>query len=182
MRTGLAIAVLVGIWLSAGAILLAGSYPNGGLVAGLIAAGLMLVTGLVWLVLMIIEVAHRRWALAVTLTVTAAALLLGSAVASRIELPLLARFAVARPAFERVIIERGEAGPGAPCPAWIGSYRISGCRTVGSVTYFTERDGGFLDSVGFAYLPEGPEAAPPSSTSITYGQLRGPWYWFVEAW
>jgi hypothetical protein len=49
-------------------------------------------------------------------------------------------------------------------------------------TYFRERDGGFLDAVGFVYLPEGLPADPPTDTSITYAQLRGPWYTFVEAW
>ena len=106
----------------------------------------------------------------------------GAGFAARIELPLLARFALARPAFDQVIADRGEAGPGAPCPDRIGSYRIRTCRTIGSDTYFTERDGGFLNSVGFVYLPEGVPTDPPTSTSITYAQLRGPWYTFVEAW
>lgn len=107
----------------------------------------------------------------------------GAAFASRIELPLLARFALARPAFDRVVAERVAAGDHAElCPAWIGTYRIGNCRTVGTDTYFTERDGGFLNGVGFAYLPEGPPSDPPTVSSITYGQLRGSWYWYVEEW
>ena len=64
----------------------------------------------------------------------------------------------------------------------IGSYRIRSCRTIGSDTYFNARDGGFLDSVGFVYLPEGEPDRSADDTSITYAQLRGPWYSFVEAW
>lgn len=182
MQTRLAIMVLVGTWLTAATILLAGSYVTGNLIAGLVAALLAVVTGLVWFVLVVVEVAGRRLRLAVTATVLAVLMIGGSAGASRIELPLLARFAASRSAFDAVIAERGEAGPGAVCPGWIGSYRIGSCRTVDSATYFTERDGGFLNSVGFAYLPEGPDGVPSSGPSTTYGQLQGPWYWFVEAW
>ena len=63
-----------------------------------------------------------------------------------------------------------------------GTYRILSCRTIGSDTYFRERDGGFLDAVGFVYLPEGVPADPRTDASLTYAQLRGPWYTFVEVW
>ena len=182
MRTGLAIAVLVGSWSSAVTIAWAGSYPDGGLVAGLVAVMLVALTGLAWLILAISELARRTISLAVTMTLIPVVIIGGAGFASRIELPLLARFALSRPAFDQVIADRGEAGPGAPCPTRIGSYRILSCRTIGSDTYFTERDGGFLNSVGFVYLPEGAPTDPPTGTSITYGQLRGPWYTFVEAW
>lgn len=182
MRTGLAVAVLVGTWSSAVTIAWAGSYPDGGLVAALVAVVLVGLTGLAWFVLAITELAGRRIPLAVTMAVVPLLVIGGAGVAARIELPLLARFALARPAFDQVIADRGEAGPGAPCPSRIGSYRIRTCRTIGSDTYLTERDGGFLNSVGFVYLPEGVPTDPPTSTSITYAQLRGPWYTFVEAW
>ncbi len=182
MRTGLAVAVLIGTWSAALAITWAGSYPDGGLVAALVAVLLVGLTGLAWLVLATSELLRRRIPLAVTMTVIPMLVIGGAGVAARIELPLLARFALSRPAFDQVIADRGEAGPGAPCPSRIGSYRILSCRTIGSDTYFTERGGSFLNSVGFVYLPDGAPADPPSTTSITYGQLRGPWYTFVEAW
>lgn len=182
MRTGLAIAVLVGSWLSAVVIAWGGSYPGGQLAIVFGALVLIGLTGVAWLILTVAEVAVRRFALAVALAVLALLVIGGAGVAARIELPLLARFAASRPAFDQVIADRGEAGPGAPCPSRIGTYRILSCRTIGSDTYFRARDGGFLDSVGFVYLPEGVPVDPPTDTSITYGQLRGPWYTFVESW
>lgn len=182
MRTGLAIAVVVGAWVSAATIAWAGSYPGGNLAVVVAALVLVGLTGVVWLVLAVTDAVVRRFALLVTLAVLAGLVIGGSGIAARIELPLLARFAASRPAFDQVIADRGEAGPGAPCPRRIGSYRILSCRTLGSDTYFRARDGGFLDSVGFVYLPEGVPTDPPTGTSITYGQLRGPWYSFVEAW
>lgn len=55
MHPRLAIAVVIGGWLTAVAVLWAGSYPSGGLVAGLVAAGLLLITGVLWLVLLVRE-------------------------------------------------------------------------------------------------------------------------------
>jgi hypothetical protein len=182
VRTGLAIAVVVGAWLSAATIGWAGSYPGSNLAVVVAALVLVGLTGVVWLVLAVTEAVVRRFVLLVTLAVLAGLVIGGSGIAARIELPLLARFAASRPAFDQVIADRGEAGPAAPCPRRIGTYRILSCRTLGSDTYFRARDGGFLDSVGFVYLPEGVPTDPPTGTSITYGQLRGPWYSFVEAW
>lgn len=182
MRTGLAIAVVIGAWSAAATIAWAASYPSADLVVGFGAVVLVALTGLAWLVVTISEVVLRGFALAMALTVMALIFIGGAGIAARIELPLLARFALARSAFDQVIADRGEAGPDAPCPLWIGSYRIRSCRTIGSDTYFHARNGGFLDSVGFVYLPEGEPVDPPSDTSITYVQLRGPWYSYVEAW
>jgi hypothetical protein len=139
-------------------------------------------TGLAWLILAITELAGRRLPLAVTMAVIPLLVIGGTGFAARIELPLLARFALSRPAFDQVIADRGETAPGAPCPKRIGSYRIRSCRTIGSDTYYTARDAGLLDSVGFVYLPEGAPIDPPTNTSIRYAQLRGPWYSFVETW
>lgn len=183
MHPRLAVAVLVSSWLTAAAILWAGSYPTGGLVVGLVAAGLLVVTGVLWLVLVVAELPKRRVGLVFLTAAVALVLIGGSALVARIELPLLARFVLARSSFDRVVAERAAGDASADhCPAWIGTYRISNCRTIGTDTYFTERDGGFLNSVGFAYLPDGPPADPPTVSSITYSQLRGSWYWYNEAW
>ena len=182
MRTGLAIAVLVGAWGAAVTIAWAASYPGSNLVVAFAALVLVGLTGLAWVILAISEAAGRRVALVVSLAVLAAVTVGGSGIAARIELPLQARFAASRPAFDQVIADRGEAGPGATCPRRIGTYRILSCRTIGSDTYFHARDGGFLDSVGFVYLPEGVPVDPPGGAPITYAQLRGPWYSYVEAW
>lgn len=184
VRIWLAISVVISSWLTAVAMLWAGSYPSGSLVVGLLAAGLAVLTAVLGLIHIIAGLVARRVQLVAITTGIAVALIGGAAFAARIELPLLARFALVRPAFERVVAERLAADEGVePCPSWIGTYRISNCRTIGSATYFTERDGGFLNGVGFAYLPDGLPAAPPTAGgSITYGQLRGPWYWYNEAW
>ncbi len=175
--------MVIGGWLTAVSILWAGGYPSGGLVAGLVAAGLLLITGVVWLVFVVRELIKRRFAVVALTTAVVLALIAVAAFASRIELPLLARFAIVRPAFDRVVAERAAAGGDAgPCPAWIGTYRINGCWTSGTSTYFSERDGGFLNSVGFAYLPDGPPFGSPMGGSIAYSQLRGPWYWYIQEW
>jgi hypothetical protein len=65
-------------------------------------------------------------------------------------------------------------------PGRIGLYTIewvdrpdTGCR------FYT--GGGFLDQVGFAYLPEGPPLERPGSET-TYRQYDGSWYRFVVSW
>lgn len=183
MHDKLAIAVVISSWLAAVAILWAGSYPSGAFLVGLIAGGLVAITAALGLIHIIAGLIGRRvWAVVVA-TGMAVLLIGGAAFASRIELPLLARFALVRPAFDRVVAERAAAPLGdEPCPSWIGTYRIGSCRTIGSAMYFRERDGGFLDAVGFAYLPDGPPDDPPTEHSIIYGQLRGPWYWYNETW
>ena len=183
MHYRLAVVVVIGSWLTAAAILWGGSYPSGALVVELVAAGLVVITGVLCLVHLIVGLIGRRVWSVLVVTGVALALVGGAAFASRIELPLLARVALVRPAFDRVVAERIAAGEGAePCPSWIGTYRVGSCRTVGSAMYFRERDGGFLNAVGFAYLPDGPPENPPTAGSITYGQLRGPWYWYIEEW
>ncbi|MFT4166753.1 MAG: hypothetical protein QM650_16065 [Microlunatus sp.] len=182
MHNRLAVVVVISSWMTAVTILWAGSYPWGALLVGLLAAVLAVITAVLCVIHIIIGLIGRKTRSVIIATGVALVLIAGAAVAARIELPLLARFALVRPAFDRIVAERTVAEKGSePCPAWIGTYRIGGCRTVGSAMYFRERDGGFLNSVGFAYLPDGPPANPPTSGSITYSQLRGPWYWYNEA-
>ncbi|HEY5783149.1 MAG TPA: hypothetical protein VIT65_00060 [Microlunatus sp.] len=87
VRTGLAIAVLVGTWASTVTIAWAGSYPTGGLVAALVAAVLVGLTGSAWLVLAIGGLARRWIPLALTMTIIAAVIIGGAGLAARIELP-----------------------------------------------------------------------------------------------
>ena len=158
MRTGLAIAVVVGAWLAAATIGWAASYPSADLTVAFVAVVLVVLTGVAWLVVTVSELVRRRFAVAVALTVTAGLVIGSAGIAARIELPLLARFALARSAFDQVIADRGEAGPDAPCPSRIGTYRILSCRTIGSDTYVHARDGGFLSSqprrAGYGVVPD----------------------------
>ena len=183
MHNQLAVTVVVGSCLAAGTILWAGSYPSGALMPELAAVLLAGITSVLWLVFLVAGLRARRFRLLGMITAVGVVVLVGSAFAARIELPLLARFAIVRPAFDRIVAERAAVGTGQkPCPAWIGTYRISACWTYGTGTYFSERDGGFLNGVGFAYLPDGPPDGSPVGGSITYSQLRGSWYWYIQEW
>lgn len=153
------------------------SYPSGDFGWTLTAMfsailGLVVFTGLT-----VVSAVSRRFSVGLLVPVIAATVTL---VAVRFDLPLQARFAQAQPGFERAILDRGEAGPSAPCPDRIGSYRVFGCYTAGSDTFFAT-PGGFLDTVGFAYLPEGVPATSDDRL-ITFEHLNGPWYTYVEAW
>jgi hypothetical protein len=80
-----------------------------------------------------------------------------------------------------VVADRGEAGAGAACPERISTYRVSHCQTGSSITrFYTE--GGFLDSVGFAYAPDGVPAPTGGDGSVSYEPMTGPWYTFRQSW
>ncbi|MET8795117.1 hypothetical protein ABZV91_01435 [Nocardia sp. NPDC004568] len=65
-------------------------------------------------------------------------------------------------------------------PGRIGVYAIEWVdRTADGCHFYT--GGGFLDPVGFAYLPEGPPPERRSSETI-YRQYDGSWYRFVVSW
>ena len=83
VRTGFAVAALVGTWLSAAMIRWAGSDPNGSQDAGLIAVCLVLATGVACSVLVVIEVGGRRTTPAATVTVLLVVTITGSAFAGR---------------------------------------------------------------------------------------------------
>ena len=180
-RTRLAFGLAgTGLAALAGSTGLAGSsFPDGHFSLALVSVGLGLAAGVAWLVAGILALVARRFGpnlLVPPLLVALVLILIGQ------DVPLRTRFAHARPAFERVVADRGEAGPGAPCPASIGTYRITRCETTGSVTRFYERDGGFLDSVGFAYAPDGTPAPSGGGGSVTYAPMAGPWYTFRQSW
>ncbi|WP_157181715.1 hypothetical protein [Nocardia testacea] len=65
-------------------------------------------------------------------------------------------------------------------PSRIGVYTIEWVDRTDTGCHFYTR-GGFLDPVGFAYLPDG---APPErrSSETTYRQYDGSWYRFVVSW
>lgn len=161
------VAGVIGAW--------SGSYPYADFGWGIVALGGGLVALVVLTALIVVCAISRRFSLGLLAAVVA---LLISAVAVRLDLPLQLRFALARSGFEQAIVDRGEAGPSAPCPDRIGSYRILSCSTEGSDTHFVT-PGGFLDTVGFAYLPEG---EPVDQSRRTYSPIDGPWFVFSEDW
>ena len=164
----------------------AASYPSShlifsmlGLVLGLVAAALLIVFGVIGLV--------RRTL--VPAVIIGLVLLVGGFAVPATGLPLPARFALHRAAFDRVVAVPPDQPAG--CPDWIGTYRIRGCSVVGTGYLYYEADGGFLGGVGFAYLPDGPEraqrAVPEDPTAdglgpLTYRPLTGRWYTFSDPW
>jgi hypothetical protein len=137
----------------------AGSFPTGHLLWALVSAGLVGLAAVAWLVAGVLGLAARRFDLA---ALVPPFLLAVAPLLAWIDLPLRARFAAARPAFEDVVAARSEGGPGAACPERIGTYRVFSCVTDGTITLFYT-DGGFLDSVGFADAPDG-VPAPTGAT------------------
>lgn len=161
--------VVVGSVVAGAAALWAGSGPGGDLGAVMVAFAAAVVTLLVFGGLVVVCVLDRRFAVPLLVP----PLVFGAVwLADRSDLPLRARFAQARPAFERTVLDRA-AGSETVCPTWAGSYRVLSCRTVGPDTFFAVR-GGFLDDVGFAHRPRGGQPAGPDS--VRYEPLSGPWY------
>lgn len=179
-RLRLAFTVATGVLTvaAATALTIAATYPRGDFAWGLWGVGLFGLAVVAWLVSGALALAVRRFSIALLLP----PVLLGlTALADRADLPLRARFAAARPAFEEAVAARGEAGSGAPCPDRIGGYRVFSCVTEESVTRFSTA-GGFLDSVGFAYAPDGVPATAVGEGAVDYDLVSRPWYTFSQSW
>ena len=100
--------------------------------------------------------------------------------------PLEARWAVGRPAFERVAEQAPAAEddqaialPG--FPRRVGAYRISRASQHGRAFVFYEESGAFLDDAGFAYLPEGTDDVPIGEL-VSLHTLGDDWYAFQSSW
>jgi hypothetical protein len=116
--------------------------------------------------------AHPGWFLVAPLC---GALLAGLTVAN---VPLKARWALSRPAFdgavEEIIAEDVHRMTGSER---LGLYSISRFDRHGDAIFFYEQSGGFLGISGFAYLPDGPRPQFDryfETLSLTH--LQGPWY------
>ncbi|MEV2223943.1 hypothetical protein AB0E01_29255 [Nocardia vinacea] len=83
---------------------------------------------------------------------------------------------ISRDAFTEV----GTACAATSSDRWIGVYHIRHIgKYDGGCLFYT--DGGLLDSVGFAYMPDGvPAAAHPGYARIEYTPFEGAWYRFSE--
>lgn len=176
-RLGFGIAAVVSGVGAAGATAVANSFPGGHFSVALLAVALFGLTTVAWLVRAVLALAVRRFAPVLVVPPVLLGLVVGLGLT---DLPLQARFAAARPAFEEAVAARGEAGLDAPCPERVGTYRIARCISVGSITHFYT-DGGFLDAVGFAYAPDGVPADSYREGAMSYDLLRTPWYTFSQA-
>jgi hypothetical protein len=95
------------------------------------------------------------------------------------DVPLRARWAVSKPAFERVA--SGGAFDG---PARLGTYDVVSLDREGAAVVFTEATGSFFDDAGFAYLPDGPfrELEDASREDMAFQPLGDGWYAWTSGW
>lgn len=164
----------------------AASFPGWPLAAGVVIS--LLVLGGVLMMTGAPPQPAARW-LRPTGLVVALAMAIGGGVliARSAEAPMLARFAVSRPAFDAVVGTIGppptEVGdgwgpfPGA-CPDQIGSYGISECRTFDGGYLFIQQRGALGNDAGFAYAPLGlpSDDNEDGIDASGFTHLEGPWY------
>lgn len=90
------------------------------------------------------------------------------------DVPLEARWALSRGAFEDVVDEPGAEGAGR-----LGLYSVDRVEREGSGTTFrVSGAGGMSGEAGFSYLPDGTRSA---AVDRGYEPLGGPWYWWATA-
>ncbi|MGC5021853.1 hypothetical protein [Micromonospora sp. DT47] len=103
--------------------------------------------------------------------------------------PLRARWALSRAAFETVVAEMPASTAATrfdrvDAPATIGGYRIISAYLVPGGVVFYEAHGAFFDDAGFAYLPGGPSPTLGNGSfeSPTFRPLGGGWYRWTASW
>jgi hypothetical protein len=175
--------------LVASAVLLwAYSYPGVSLLLLAVAVGVWGLAVLAWLVwVAMFGIGRRRWSwwfvpaplvgvLVVTLVV--------------VDVPLRARWAMSRAAFEAVVATlppAGQAGQewvSVAVPARIGGYRITSAVVAPDAVIFWEATGSGLDDAGFAYLPDGPKPTLENGSfeAPSFKHLDGVWYSWTASW
>lgn len=170
--------VLLGCLLASGAIALGYSVPGedlGMLAMGLVVLGLLPFVWFAWQMASTAEPTEEagtgrlrglwRWA--------AAPLLVGTTVLLiNHDLPLEARFAIARPALTSYAEQALTTGSVDPHQAWIGGYPVRDAElTDGGLKFAIGRSGLFAHH-GYAYFPQN----GPTQHSDSYVHVRGPWY------
>jgi hypothetical protein len=103
--------------------------------------------------------------------------------------PLRARWAISKGAFERVALT---APPPTTTYDWqsfdvprrIGAYRITSAARVRDALIFHEKNGAFFDDAGFAYLPSGPfsQLENGSFEAPEFLSLGDGWYAWTASW
>lgn len=104
-------------------------------------------------------------------------------------LPLEARWAVSRDAFEAVVDDLPQAPAGTEwtrltVPHTLGGYHITAAYRVRGDAIFYEANGSFFNDAGFAYLPDGPNSSVKNGSfeSPTFRHLGGAWYSWTASW
>lgn len=96
--------------------------------------------------------------------------------------PLDARWSLSRSAFEDVVDDALEDDDHRSTDERrIGLYTVDDVYSQGEVVIFRVPAGGFVDPVGFAYLPEGPrpEVGDVGLNQPQFHHVDGPWYTFT---
>jgi hypothetical protein len=209
---GLALTVLTVV--TAAVWLYSVSVPGIVLLPGLIAVLSMVVIAVVWMIWALVTVAGRSaarrlgapfrasWYLAVVPAIGVALVCL-----TLLDVPVRARFQVARPALDRYADEVLAASAGLErseidrlfefgtssdprwdrvnpeVPATLGGYRLSSAVVVPEGLIIFDRDGAFMDDAGFAYLPNGEfPRGNGAFESPDFRALGGDWYAFTSSW
>lgn len=98
--------------------------------------------------------------------------------------PAQLRWAVSRPAFDRVAVDLA-VSPDTATPGRIGLYNVGHVENVpGGWIIYEDGGSGFVDDAGFAYLPAGPTAdlGDGSWENPRFHHLGGPWYSWTASW
>lgn len=168
------VVVITAVAAAACAVLLYSLTPPSAMIWLLAVSGwLLLILGAVWLVLTIIGwVRYRAWKLSslAVIVVAVTALLAG------VSAPFTVGFALSKGELAEVASD---------CTAPVGGrvevYVFEGLKAVdGGCLIYVE--GGVVDQVGFAYLPDGAPRLGPSAgeQEIGYAELDGDWYTFLR--
>lgn len=134
--------------------------------------GLLLAGGL-WLAFAIVgAVRYRSW----RLTLIAPIIVVVTTVLAFFEVPGRAVFAVSRGALTDAAQECAEGGK-----SWHGAVRVDRTRRLDDGTCLFYTPGGFIDSVGWAYVPDavGVPVSDPNDGGISYAHVTGDWYRFT---
>jgi hypothetical protein len=162
-------------------LLVAGSVPAGDFGIAVLGVLALMVAGVTWLLRGIAYVDARRRGRAQGdprwfLVGPAVAAL--TAVVAAVELPLQARWALSRNAFEDALQETPVEADGR-----IGLYDVSSVRAHGDATVFHVAASGFMfESGGFAHIPDPAAERPDLAERTDYHHLSGDWYWFTSTW
>ncbi len=169
-RSRLTIAIVAGVVLSGLVGLWAASFPGGQLVAALVATVGFGLLAVVWLVLVILAIARRRfrWTLVALPLTAAVVLLLGQS-----NLPDRLGLALARSDLD-------QARASGQCPARVGWYPVARCTTALDEQVVIVEDAGFLNEEGFAHFDTPPEPDPGSGFVARH--IAGGWYRVTIVW
>jgi hypothetical protein len=178
-------------------LLWSGSYPYGGALSMIISAWLILISAAVWLARLITYVSGRSrrspgsrrpsgpaWPFAIA--PVAGVLVVAIGVTG---LPLQARWGVSEGAFDAradalvARVERGDARPGSTLirDDRVALYTVRWAHVDGDGNvFFSIAGSGFIDSGGFARLPDGPPAPKDEFDREEFEHLGGDWYLWLE--